>query len=63
MHFATAPTPSNTERLSNAAHRLMQAERTGDADAAKKAAAYVRFYEAQVTAEGARERMNLYPAQ
>ncbi len=47
---------TNTDRLVNAAHRLMQAERTGDKDAIRKAEVYVRFYEHQVSAEGALER-------
>lgn len=50
------PAKTNTERLANAAHRLMQAERTGDAGAIKQAEAYLKFYEGQVMAEGALAR-------
>ena len=53
------PVKTNTERLADAAHRLMQAERTGDTNAIKQAEAYLKFYEDQVLAEGVLARRAL----
>lgn len=55
---AGQPVKTNTERLADAAHRMMQAERTEDPDAIRRAEAYLKFFEDQVSAEGALERQS-----
>jgi hypothetical protein len=53
---AAMPEMTNTDRLVNATHALVQAERTGDKEAIKAAETLQAFYERQVMAEGARQR-------